>query len=384
MAATLKDLRPVHVVGIGLHRYQRLSETPYVELGLTAVRAALTDAGIDWTEVESAHVGSAVLGMAPGRAMLRYLGATGLSIARAENASASGSTAFRQACLEVAAGIADVAIAIGIDKPGSAAVAGAADGIERLVQPGIPIAAGFALMAEDYMRATGATPEQIAAVAVKNHNNAARNPFAQFQQQRTLDGVMSDPPIAGCLTRLQCCPFGEGAAAVIVVSDDAIERLGIDRGRAARVIGSVSRSERVYGEGQPVALELTRETARQAFEEAEVAPRDLDVVELHDAFSIEELVYTEALGLCGAGEAADYLTRGASAIGGDCAISPSGGLLGMGHPFGPTGVGQIVEITRQLRGEAGDRQQPGARLGLAHMVGIGQVCVVHVLAGPSA
>ena len=149
------------------------------------------------------------------------------------------------------------------------------------------------------------------------------------------------------------------------------------------MIASVSRSERVYEPGQSVIVELTRETAAQAFAEAKVGPRDLDVVEVHDAFTVEELLYTEALGLCGEGEGAGYLAKGRSRIGGECAVSASGGLIAMGHPFGPTGVGQVAEVTRQLRGEAGVRQQPNARLGLTHMVGVGQVCLVHLLQAPA-
>jgi acetyl-CoA acetyltransferase len=145
------------------------------------------------------------------------------------------------------------------------------------------------------------------------------------------------------------------------------------------VLASVTRTERVYtGEGNYDA-ELTREATDRAYEEAGIGPADLDVIELHDAFTIEELLYVEAMGLCGEGEGAALLARGDTDIGGRCAVSASGGLLAMGHPVGPTGVGQIAELTRQLRGEAGVRQQPNARTGLAHMVGVGAVCVVHVL-----
>jgi acetyl-CoA acetyltransferase len=147
-------------------------------------------------------------------------------------------------------------------------------------------------------------------------------------------------------------------------------------------VASVSASERLYGPGQWATQELTRETVARAYDQAKVGPGDLDVVEVHDAFSIEEIMYTEALGLCDSGEGARYVASGKSAIGGRCAVSPSGGLLAMGHPLGPTGIGQICEIARQLRGEAGERQQPRARCGLAHMVGVGQVCVVHVLRAP--
>jgi acetyl-CoA acetyltransferase len=381
MGRSLLQQRPVYVVGIGLHRYQKKSERSYIELGLTAVREALDDAEIPWAKIESAIVGNALLGMAPGRAMLRHLGASGLSIAQVENASASGSTAFRQACLEVASGTNDVVLALGVDKPGTVPASVSWTGTERL-SPVSPITS-FALLMSDYMHRYGVSAEQIAEVAVKNHGNAAHNRYAQFQKERTLVEVMRNP-VAGSLTRLQCCPFGEGAAAAIVASEQAIGDLGVDASRAVQVIASVSRSERVFAPEQSVIVELTRETAARAFEEAAVGPADLDVVEVHDAFSVEELLYTEALGLCAEGQGAAYLAQGKSRIGGECAVSASGGLIAMGHPFGPTGVGQVAEVTRQLRGEAGVRQQRGARLGLAHMVGLGQVCLVHLLRGPGA
>ena len=376
MGKTLLDLRPVYVVGIGLHRYQKASKALYLELGLVAIREALADAEIEWSSVESAFVGNAILGMAPGRAMLKHLGATGLTLSQVENASASGSTAVRHACLDVATGISDVSIAIGVDKPGTVPISLSWTGSERLSSMS-PLLS-FALLTNDYMNRYGATPEQIAAVAVKNHGNAANNPYAQFQKVRSLEEVL-EHPVAGSLTRLQCCPFGEGAAAVIIASDEGIDRLGITTSRAVQVIGSVSRSERVYAAEDSVIVELTRETAAQAFEESGVGPADLDVVEVHDAFSVEELLYTEALGLCAEGEGARQLADGRTQIGGECAVSASGGLIAMGHPFGPTGVGQVAEITRQLRGEAGVRQHAGARLGLAHMVGLGQVCLIHIL-----
>jgi acetyl-CoA acetyltransferase len=379
MSRTLIDLRPVYVVGIGLHRYQRLSEATYVDLGLTAVRAALADAKIQWSEVEAAYTGTAFIGMAASRPMLRHLGATGIPMAQVENASASGSTAFRQACLEVASGISDVALAVGVDKPGPIAGAPGKTNIRDLVGARVAPFTHFALLANDYMNRNHVTAEQIALVAVKNNRNGARNPYAQRQKPVTLEEVMAGPAISGALTRLQCCPVGEGAAAVIVASEDAIARLGIDPNRAVRAVASVTRTERVYREAKNFDAELTGETVAQAYREASITARDLDVLELHDAFTIEELLYLEAMGLCAPGEAARMIESGAADIGGQCAVSASGGLLAMGHPIGPTGVGQIAELTRQLRGEAGERQQPNARVGLAHMVGVGAVCVVHIL-----
>src|SRR5271166_273210 len=379
MKKNLRDLRPVYVVGIGLHRYQRLSETPYVTLGLTAVREALADAAIEWRSVESAYTGTVLIGMAASRPMLRHLGASGIPMAQVENASASGSTAFRQACIDVASGISDVSLAIGVDKPAPLPAAASKANIRDLVGARVVPFTHFALLANEYMNRYGLKAEQVAAVAVKNNRNGAKNPYAQRQKAVTLEEVMAGPPISGSLTRLQCCPVGEGAAAVIVASEDAIAQLGIDRDRAVRVIASVTKTERVYREAKNFDAELTRETVQLAYSEAGIGPGDLDLMELHDAFTIEELLYVEAMGLCAPGEAAGAIAAGEFDIGGRCAVSASGGLLAMGHPIGPTGAGQIVEIARQLRGEAGVRQQPNAKTGLAHMVGVGAVCVVHIL-----
>lgn len=379
MGLNLLAERPVYVVGIGLHPYQRASDTTYVQLGLTAVREALDDAGLTWPTVETAYTGTALLGMGAGRILYSRLGASGIPMTQVENASASGSSAVAQACRDVAAGVVDVAVALGVDKPrGGLGAAPGQAGIDNLEGGTVVPFTHFALLASEYMAANGTSPEQVARVALKNHRNGARNPNAQRQKERTLAEILAEP-ISGSLTRLQCCPVGEGAACVIVASADALERHGLDRSRAVRVLSSTTRSEGVYDPGVGIDAALTAETAEAAFNDAGVGPRDLDVVEVHDAFSIEELLYAEALGLCRPGEAAALIESGELDLGGRCAMSPSGGLLSMGHPIGPTGVGQIAEVTRQLRQEAGDRQQPDARTGLAHMVGVGAVCVVHLL-----
>lgn len=374
----------VYVVGIGLHPYQFPSDTPYTHLGLTAVRAALADAGIDWKQVQSAYVGTTSIGMAAGRVMFRHLGSTGLAVTQVENASASGSFAFRQACMEVAHGISDVVLAMGVDKHGDGRRAANKDGLERLSDTATIPAVKFALMARSYLRERGAGMEAMAKVAVKNHGNASLNPYAQFRKPRTLEQVLASPKVAGDLTVQQCCPRGEGAAAVLLVSGRALKRLGLDARRCVRVRASVANSERdetVYGQGP---IDLVRSSAQAALDQAGIAPTQLDLLELHDAFSVEELLYSEAIGVCAPGEGAAYLERGDSRIGGRCAINASGGLIGMGHPLGPTGIGQIAEITRQIRGEAEGRQHPSARWGMAHMIGLGSVAVAHVLSAAQA
>jgi len=320
--------------------------------------------------------------MAPGRAMLRHLGASGLPIVHVENASASGSAAFRHACIEVAAGIADISLVVGVDKPMPVGRAESLARIGSLADDAIAPFTHFALLADAYAHRTGATVEDIALVAVKNHLNGSKNPLAQHQKVRSLDEILGGKKIAGAFTSLQCTPVGEGAAAVIVASEEGLRRHGIGLDRAVRVASSAGRSQRVYDDATRYDAMLTQETAAIALAEARVSPGELDVVELHDAFTVEEVEYVEAMGLCPDGQAVPRLKDGEFAIGGRCAVSPSGGLIAMGHPIGPTGVGQIAEVTRQLRGEAGDRQQPNARTGLAHMVGVGAVCYVHVLQAP--
>lgn len=379
MTIALGGLRPVYVAGIGLHRYQPLSETSYVDLGLTAIRAALGDAGLPWEAVESAYVARALLPMAIGRPMLRHLGATGVPITHVENASASGSAAFRQACIEVASGISDVALAVGVDKPAVAIRAETLTGIPSLADDAIVPFTHFALLADAYVARTGCTFEDIARVAVKNLRNASLNPYAQRQEARTLEAVMGGKKVSGQFTALQCTPVGEGAAAVIVASAEGLRRLGLGLDRAVHVVSSAARSQRVYDDPTRYDTRLTQDTVQRALHDAGVAATGLDVIELHDAFTVEELEYLEAIGVCAEGAAAGLLRQGAFDIGGQCAVSPSGGLIGMGHPIGPTGIGQIAEITLQLRGEAGARQQPDARRGLAHMVGLGAVCFAHVL-----
>ncbi|MDA9521888.1 thiolase [Bradyrhizobium sp. CCBAU 11434] len=378
MAKFLKDLRTIYVVGIGWHRYQPLSETAYVALGLQAIRQSLADAAIAWPDVESSYIGTGRLGMAAGRVMLKHLGANGRPLVHIENASASGSAAFRHACIEVAAGIADVCLAVGVDKPAVVQRAYTKTGLDNLAEGAIVPFTHFALLTDEYAHTHGVKPEDIALVAVKNHRNGSLNPNAHRQQVRTLGEILAGKPVSGTLTSLQCCPVGEGAAAVIVASEDAIKRLGINAARAVRVTASAASSERA-GLHSAADAAITQHTIADALQQAGLKPQHVDVLEVHDAFTVEELQYIEAMGACEPGQAIHLLKAGAFDIGGQMAVSPSGGLIAMGHPLGPTGIGQIAEITAQLRGEAGARQHKGAKTGLAHMVGTGAVCYAHVL-----
>ncbi len=379
MTTPLKDLKPVYVIGVGMHRYQFASDTPYIHMGLTALRAALGDAGIGFPDINSAYVGTTGVGMAAGRVMFNHIGSTGLGVTQVENASASGSSAFAQACLEVASGRADVSLALGVDKYGDQKRAVLKEGMNRLCDTAhIPLVR-YAIIARRLGREMGLTAEDLAMVASKNHTNGSKNPFAQFQKPRTVEQVLAATRVVGELTSLQCCPRGDGAAAAIVASEDAIRRLGVQGSRPVRVLSSTLATEEPVNGADSASIVTARKVAEQTYAEAGVTADQLDVVELHDAFSIEEIVYTEAFGLTPVGSGNDFLRDGGSAIGGECAVNSSGGLIAQGHPLGPTGVGQIHEIVRQLRGENGERQQPGAKTGMAHMIGLGTVAIAHVL-----
>ena len=376
---TLNDMRPVYVIGVGMHKYQFASDTLYIDMGLTAVRGALSDAGIEFPQIESAHIGCTGIGMAAGRIMFNHLGSTGLACTQVENASASGSSAFQMAVLEVAAGRRDAALAVGVDKYGDQLRAVAKEKVNRLSDTArIPLVK-YAIMAEYLKKRKGLSAEDLARVASKNHTNASKNPFAQFQKPRSVEQVLASTLVAGTTTSLMCCPRGDGAAAAIVASEGAIRRLGINGGKPIRVTASVLQSERPQVGREIPSVTLAQRVSEMAYAEAGITPDALDVVELHDAFAIEEILYTETFGLAPKGEGQHFLRDGGSAIGGKCCVNSSGGLIGQGHPLGPTGLGQIHEITRQLRGENGERQQPDAKIGMAHMIGLGSISIAHIL-----
>lgn len=386
------SLQGVAVAGAGLHRYGKYDDLSYHDLAQPAIRAALASAGIEWGDVGAGWCGHTQGGITLGARIFSKMGKTGLSVTNVENASASGSYAFRGAWLEVESGQCDVAIALGVDKRSrEISPQFVQAGIEALeaeeakaagketsassgksFRPFSPVAK-FAVMAREHMEKYGTTIDQIAQVSVKQHANAALNVYAQYQEPVTLEEVHSARMLVDPLTVLHSCPFGDGAAAVILMSERAIERFGIEN--PVWVKSSVSQSQ----EGDDDLDATTEKAARCAYEASGIGPDEIGMVELHDAFTIEEIVYIESLGLCAPGEGGKLVESGATARDGRVPVNSSGGLLAMGHPFGPTGLGQIAEIFWQLRGEAGERQipsHPGS--GLAHMVGMGGTCIIQV------
>jgi acetyl-CoA acetyltransferase len=381
-------MRKVAVIGVGLHQYGRWNDKKPKELAHTAIAAALSSAGLEWRDIQSGWCGHTSQGMTAGARLFAPLGQTGLSITNVENASATGSYAFRGAYHDVASGEFDIALALGIDmlprrdpKPeaDAAAKAQAPKAQESKPRPASGPMVKFAQDAVAHMAKYGTTIDQIAQVSVKQHYNGARNPYAQYQEEVTLAQVHAARVVAPPLTVLHCCPLGDGAAAAVVASESVVKRLGIKN--PVWVSASVSKSQESSSTSAELAdlNDLTANTARAAYERAGIGPSELGMVELHDAATIEEIMYAESLGLCALGEGGKLVEEGATEITGRIPINSSGGLLAMGHPFGPTGLGQIAEIFWQLRGEAGKRQIPNPKpTGLAHMIGLGGTCIVQI------
>ena len=375
----------VHVIGVGMTRFGKHPDRDAADLGAEALLEAISDAGIDPRMIEAAYCGHVFQGMVTGQRILAQVGMAGLPLSNVENACSSGATAIREASLAIRAGEHDVVAAMGTEHLTSR-FSGALtpDPSDPEAAVGATMPAVYAMRARRYMSEFGMTREQLARVAVKNRKNAAANPLAHFRKEITVEEVLASRSIADPLNLLDCSPVTDGAAAAILVSDRLAKRLG--KGRTVRLAASTLFTGSVETEPTSMTFEpLTRRTAQAAYERAGIGPDEIGVAEVHDCFSIAEVLRVEGLGLFSQGEYPAAVERGEADIGGRLPINPSGGLLGKGHPLGATGVAQVVELVRQLRGEAGDRQIAGARVGLAHCrggkaVGIeGAACTVQIL-----
>lgn len=371
------------IVGAAMIPMGKHKESSYSGLALPAVLNALASAGVAPGQIEAVVCGHAFGGMLTGQRIVKELGIGSVPVLNVDNACSGGASALHLAWKDIQAGRHDVILVLGVDKLtqfGGGTLPLVTEDPE--VQMGMVMPALYAMRARRYLHERKAHARDLAEVSVKARRHGALNPYAQIRKPVTVDEVLQSRPIADPLTLLQCCPTGDGAAAVLVVSETARRRIARP---AVRIAGSVLHSGQVTaGFRDMLRPEITYDSARDAYEMAGIDPADLDVVELHDAFSIAELVYYEALGLCGPGESLDFLRGGRSTYGGDVVVNPSGGLLSKGHPVGASGVAQAVEMYWQLTGQAGARQVEGARIGLSHVTGGGiagldhGACTVHV------
>ncbi|MEW6440530.1 MAG: thiolase family protein [bacterium] len=374
----MRHAREVVIAGVGLTRFDSYdgqkgrAKKEYYDLGSEAIANALSHAGMQWKEIQAAFCGSVYCGTASGHQTIGRIGATGIPIVNVENACSSGTSAFRLAVQMIAADIYDVVLAAGFESmPRGFIMSTAWPEWQRAmgfnVQP-----AAYAMQTLRYMEETGATVEDFSRVTVKNRKNGALNPHARFQTPVTLEEVLASRIVAQPLRLLHACPLADGGTAVIVCSRDKLKH----KEKAVTVAASVLTSGTYgheYGGGSvkvrtPDTVEVS---ARQAWEASGCGPEDMDVVQAYDTMAPGELWDLEKLGLCKAGEAPHLLRQGVFDLNGKCPVNTDGGLLSRGHPLGATSLAQVIEIYAQLRGEAGPRQVPGARVGLAHAMGAG-------------
>jgi len=353
------------------------------QLGAGAAVLALKDAGLSIKDVEMFVCGNLFQANAMNaQRILQQIGQTGIPALNVSNACATGSTAFREAYIGVASGMYDVTMAVGVEQMGKMGLLGGGarsggESVEGVLGSGL-MPAVFGQAGVEHMRKYGTTLEQFAKVSVKNHKHSVHNPLSQYRVEVGLNDVVNGRMVAYPNTLYMCCPTGDGAAAAILVSAEKAKQL---TSKPIKVACSVLTSD-PYTERDltmPDVNTLTKNAAKQAYEKAGLGPKDLDLVELHDCFATAELLHYENLGLCGEGEAGRMIDENRTAIGGDIPVNASGGLLSKGHPLGATGVANIYEVVTHLRGQAGARQVEGAKVGMAHVIGLGSACTIHIL-----
>lgn len=377
-------MSPVYITAVGMHPFGRFEDRSVTDLGCHAVRQALNDAGGTADCFQAAYCGTVYSGVAAGHKVLTRFGMTGMPIVNIEAGCASGAAALGMGAAAIAAGRYDEVLVFGMEKMPRGIIRSSFFEPWR-ERAGLAVTpAYFALRAQRLMRDSGLTVEHLARVSVKNHRNGVHNPFAMFRKEMTLERVLESKLICAPLRLFMMCSPNEGAAAVVLSSKPS------PRGPAVRIAASSLRSHmpgNVLGEHTPLSGLVsdsdipspTQLAAREAFETAGLGPEDLDVVELQDTDSARELLSYEELGLCAKGACGEWIDSGRTDMAGELPVNPSGGLLSKGEPLGASGIGQIIELYWQLRGEAGPRQVRGARIGLAHTVGRGANASVVIL-----
>jgi sterol carrier protein 2 len=369
----------------------------YDVMGADAVRRALDDAGLDLTDIDQAFASYVYGDSTSGQRALYRVGMTGLPVVNVNNNCSSGSSAMWLASQAVASGMADCALAFGFEQMQRGALTSHWDDrpnpLDEFVRVAkeryeaskdVPMALLlFGAAGADYMERFGTAPETFAQVAVKARRHASMNANAVFREPVTVDQVLASPPLFKSLTRLQACPPTSGAAAVVVCSAEFAKARGITnrvrilgQGFATDLPGTFDKSDL----SQSVGFGISQTAAIQAYEQAGIGPGDVDVVELHDCFTVNEVLSYESLGLTPRGTAEQFIRSGDNTYGGQVVVNPSGGLLSKGHPLGATGLAQITELTWHLRGQAdGGRQVEGASIALQHNVGLGGAAIVSIL-----
>ena len=376
----------VLIQGAGMIKFGKYPDRKIDDLGAEACFLALDDAAITIADVQALYCGNLMeANNSPGQRILKQIGQTGIPVVNTTNACATGATAFREAMIAIKAGLYDVCLVVGVEQMGSGLLGGGkpdtiyTEGVMGTASmPGIFAEAGSVHTAK-----YGTTFEQFCQVAVKNHQHAVLNPLARYQMETPLEVVMAAEMIAYPNTKLMCSANVDGAAAVVLVSEKKARELG--QKRSVKIRASALTSDPFTDHNLTLwdFNTCTRNAVDQAYEQAGIGPEDLNLVELHDCFATAEILHYENLRLCAEGEAGRFIEQGHTWAGGKIPVNLSGGLLSKGHPVGATGVANIYELVQHLRGEAGARQAANARFGLAHVIGLGSACAIHILEAPN-
>lgn len=375
---SVRPAREVVVAGIGLHPFGRFPERSIESMAGRAVLEALKDAGLSYPQIQAAYFGHVYFhGMSMGEGILGGLGLTGIPIYNVENACSSSSTAFEMAYWAVAAGVYDVVLTFGAEKVPRGPVSVTAEASPARLLGTDHMMASYAMRARRYMEEFGATVEAFAHVAEKAHRNAVHNPYAQFQKIFTLQEILNSRMIADPLTLYQCCPTSDGASAAIICAREVASKYKLNEKRLVSIAGmGIKTSAFEDRKGEHI---ITLRTAKEAYEMAGLGPKDIDVVQVHDAATNAGIFQLEGLELVERGKGWVAELEGQTEINGKIPTNTDGGLQAMGHPLGATGIRMLHELVTQLRGEAGARQVANAKIGIAENSGAGEVCTVIIL-----
>jgi acetyl-CoA acetyltransferase len=392
----------VWILGAYMTKFGRHGDKDLIDLASEAAMGALNDGGVTIHDMEVLGCGSLFNAQAGvGQQLQKQIGQTGIPVYNVANACATGATALRTVLLTIKSGEADMGLAVGVEQMGKGGLLGAGGKGDRGRQVYEPKGRYGSVMQVEGLLGTGLMPgvfaqagmeyayehggvdfEQFAKVAEKNHAHSTLNPLAHYQKQFTLDEVMAAEMMSYPNTLLMCCPNTDGSAAVVLVSEEKLRTLSKEQQqRAVKISASVLTTDpwTEHAQVQPDVNTLTRNAAKKAYETAGVSPQDLDLVELHDCFATAELIHYDNLMLCNPGEAGKFIDERGPWRDGQIPVNVSGGLISKGHPIGATGIANVFEVTTHLRGEAGDRQIDGAKVGLTHVIGLGSACAVHIL-----
>lgn len=378
-------MREVSIVGANMIRFGRYPDKTVTQIGQEAVLGLLKNMNVDREKIDAVYTGTVFGGSLISQRIFKEFGMTGIPMYNVENACASGATAFHQAYLSIATGIYDVALVVGtelLSSLGGGTLPLNNEDIE--VNHGIVMPGVYAMRANRYMKENGVSAEDLAHVSVKNRYNGSLNPYAHFQEEVSFEKVLNSKMIAEPFNLLQCCPTSDGAAAVLICAKDRKREFS---DLSVKVKASIITSGYFKGGYRDMTWpEITYRATYDAYKQAEVGPQNIDFAEVHDAFTIAEILYYESMGFCEKGEGHKFVKEGKASLDGEVAVNPSGGLMSRGHPVGASGVAQVVEAFWQLTGQAGKRQVKDARVGLTHVTGGGisgvdnGACGVHIFA----